>query len=83
MTLRKTGLTPHDLFTLPVVGQCAVQPATHSVAYAVSVADETTNKYNGSIRVVRLSDGIVRTVTEGQHRDLAPQWSADGERLFF
>src|SRR6202165_316430 len=83
MAPRKTALTANDLFTLPVVGQCAVHPAQHSVAYTVSVADRAANKYNGSIRVVRLSDGAVRKFTDGQHRDFAPQWSADGERLFF
>lgn len=83
MTPRTTALTANDLFTLPIVSDCALHPAKHSVAYTVSVADRAANKYNGSIRVVRLSDGVVREFTDGRHRDFAPQWSADGERLFF
>ncbi len=83
-------LGPRDLYSLPIVGWCALHPERTAVAYVVTRLDEEVNAYRGSIRSVPIDDGAIcqspptgRIVTEGSARDQAPQWSADGKKIFF
>lgn len=77
------GLTARQLYSLPIVTGCALSPSKAHAAYVVSRLDEQANAYRGSVRIVRVADGRVQTVTHGTATDGAPQWSVDGAKLFF
>ncbi len=87
-------LGPRDLYSLPIVGWCAVHPQHSAVAYVVTRLDEEANAYRGSIRTVAIPDerAILQSpttgptgaiLTKGSARDQAPQWSVDGKKIFF
>ncbi len=76
-------LRPQALYSLPIVGGCALHPGGSSVAYVVTTADEASNAYRGSVRIVDLASGEIRSLTQASARDGAPRWSADGSGLFF
>src|ERR1700737_4954686 len=77
------GVAPSHLYSLPIVGGCALDPSKTLVAYVVTSLDETSNAYRGCVKVMKLSDGEVRELTHGTAHDGTPQWSADGSSLFF
>src|ERR1700680_408110 len=78
-----SGVDPRHLYSLPIVGGCALDPSKTFVAYVVTSLDETSNGYRGRINVMKLADGKVRELTHGTARDGTPHWSADGSSLFF
>ncbi|HEV2879359.1 MAG TPA: S9 family peptidase [Candidatus Eremiobacteraceae bacterium] len=77
------SISARHLYSLPVVSGCALDPSKTFVAYVVTTLDEASNTYRGSIKVVGLADGQVRTLSQGTARDGAPRWSADGSSLIF
>ncbi|MDQ6767575.1 MAG: S9 family peptidase [Candidatus Eremiobacteraeota bacterium] len=76
-------MSARHLYSLPIVGGCALDPSAMRIAFVVTTLDEEANAYRGSLRIVNLHDGETRTITHGTARDGAPQWSADGKALFF
>jgi dipeptidyl aminopeptidase/acylaminoacyl peptidase len=89
LTAVHARVSPRDLFTLPIVGWCALRPDKTAAAYVVTRLHEEANKYLGTVKLVRLpeprSDTSPATIelTNGSARDLAPQWSSDGSSVFF
>lgn len=78
----RAALQPRSLFSLQVVGACALNAAKDAVAFIVTGMDEAANAYRSSVCVCSLA-GEARVITDGSARDQAPQWSADGKELFF
>ncbi len=76
-------LTAADLCSLPVVSGCALSPSAKLVAFVVTTIDEASNGYKGSIKVLDLESGQSTVCTTAIARDGVPQWSADGQHLFF
>jgi len=87
-------LGPRDLYSLPIVGWCALHPERTSLAYVVTRLDEEANAYRGSVRLLLIDPGRLdsrplqfredaKVLTPGNARDQAPQWSADGKKIFF
>jgi dipeptidyl aminopeptidase/acylaminoacyl peptidase len=89
----KAHVGPRDLYSLPITGWCALNPARTAVAYAVTKLHEEANAYRGCIKVLQLpaqgakvqapASPMPLALTDWTARDQAPQWSCDGSRLFF
>jgi dipeptidyl aminopeptidase/acylaminoacyl peptidase len=84
----KARVGPHDLYTLPITGWCALNPARTAVAYAVTRLNEEANAYRCSIKLLQVpvqaaTSAMPVALTDGAARDQAPQWSFDGSKLFF
>jgi len=79
-----SGISPADLYSLPVVSGVSVHPSGRSAAYVVTTMNREDDAYVGSIRVAALhDDGGSRIYTRGTARDLQPRWSPQGDRFLF
>ncbi|MBV8597177.1 MAG: PD40 domain-containing protein, partial [Candidatus Eremiobacteraeota bacterium] len=76
-------VTARHLYTLPVVGGCALDRSRSRMAYCVTTMDEAVNAYRGSVCVLDLASNATHTYTHATARDSTVRWSADGASLFF
>ena len=78
------GLTIEALHSLDRVGAPVVSPAGDKVAYVVREADLEANGGDRNIFILNLADGAApMRLTDAPEGDGAPQWSPDGETVFF
>ncbi len=77
-------MLPSDLAALVNVGQPAVSPDGHTIAFVVSRVDEEDNTYRSQIWLAA-DDGASPPLpfTSGEFKDANPTWSPDGGRLAF
>lgn len=78
------GLTIETLQSLDRVGAPTASPGGDRVAYVVRKADLEANRGVTDIFILELADGAEpRRLTDAPESDSAPQWSPDGETVFF
>ena len=83
MAVLASQVVPEDLFSLPLVHGVALDARGERAAFVVTKMSADDDEYVGSIRVVSIRDGSVRTFTRGSARDLQPRFTPDGQRLLF
>ncbi len=78
------GLTIETLHSLDRVGGPTASPTGERVAFVVREADLEGNRGDSNIYVLDLNDGAEpRRLTDAPEGDSEPQWSQDGETVFF
>jgi dipeptidyl aminopeptidase/acylaminoacyl peptidase len=77
-------MKPSDIGALLTVGEPAVSPDGHLIAFVVTRVDEEANDYRSQVWLAA-ADGASppRAFTAGEHKDGHPTWSPDGSRLAF
>lgn len=78
------GLTIETLQSLDRVGGPVASPGGDKVAYVVREADLEANSGDANIFVLALAEGAEpMRLTDAPESDSEPQWSSDGETIFF
>ena len=77
------ALSPEDIYLLQCVTDVQLSPNGLQVAYVVKTADRERDRYRSRIAVVDVDSGRSEQRSEGEHEDVAPRWSPDGESLAF
>ncbi len=79
------GLEPRDLASLARLSDPQVSPDGQTVAFVVTETDLEANKRRSDVWLLDLGrrDAKPRRLTEDAANDSAPQWSADGEWVWF
>lgn len=77
------GFTATDLVQLDRVGSPALSPDGKTVAYTLREADLAANKARTGLWRVPVAGGAPQRLTGTSSTDVEPQWSADGQWLYF
>ncbi|WP_405240224.1 S9 family peptidase [Lentisalinibacter orientalis] len=78
------GLTGDDLVELKRLSEPAVAPDRSAVAYTLRETDRAADRGRTDIWLLALQeDAAPRRLTNHPENDTSPQWSPDGERLYF
>ena len=79
------GFTAHDLVTLNRVSEPALSPDGKWLAYALRETDMEANKGRFDLFVLNLEEkgAQPRRLAADPAADTSPQWSADGQHLYF
>lgn len=78
------GLTIEALQSLDRVASPVASPRGDKIAYVVREADLKANRGDANIFVLELAEGATPTrLTDATESDSEPQWSPDGETIFF
>ena len=80
---KKRPMKLDDLFKLKAVGAVAISPDGTKVAFELKRFDLQENKNFVNIMLVDVGGPKPRPLTCGNHVDLRPRWSPDGQRLAF
>jgi len=75
--------TVHELLKLKRVSDPQPSPDGKTVAFVVTVIDETSNTRNSDVWLVSAEGGNTRQLTHGKGSDDTPRWSPDGKSLAF
>ncbi|GAA2263957.1 S9 family peptidase [Actinomadura luteofluorescens] len=78
------GMLPRHIAEMPTVAQPAVSPDGRWVLVVLQRADEQANRYRSGLWLVA-ADGTTppRPFSDGEHSDMNPCWSPQGDRVAF
>lgn len=76
-------LTPETLWKLGRVGEAALSPDGKTVVYTVRTFDLHSNKGNTDIYKIPVTGGQPTLLAGESADETAPQWSADGKKIYF
>ena len=82
-TLAQKPLNPSDVYSIHQVGSPDVSNDGRWVAYVVSTADSTTDKYNDDVWMAATDGAAVVQVTHSKEDENKPKWSPDNKWLAF
>ncbi|WP_405223663.1 S9 family peptidase [Lentisalinibacter sediminis] len=78
------GLTADDLVELKRLSEPAVAPDRSAAAYTLRETDREADRGRTDIWLLPLrGDAVPRRLTNHPENDTSPQWSPDGQRLYF
>ncbi|MFQ5807224.1 MAG: TolB family protein, partial [Phycisphaerae bacterium] len=81
--VRDHDITVEDYATVAVISDCAMSPDGAHVVYVDLRWDESTDKRNADLWAVPTGGGEARRLTFDPASDSWPQWSPDGEWIYF
>lgn len=76
-------LTPEVMWKMRRAGSSSLSPDGGTLLYAVTDYSMQENRGVTSICTQRIDDRSVRCLTDGSSNNTAPQWSADGKKIYF
>ncbi|MBT8295124.1 MAG: S9 family peptidase, partial [Gramella sp.] len=79
----KTELQLLDIFDYEYVSDPQISPNGERIVYVRNFKDIMTDKNLSNLWIVNTDGSQNRPLTSGNHNDLNPRWSNDGERLVF
>lgn len=77
------GIEAADLYRLVSVADPRLSPDGTQVAFVHTKIDQEKNDYVSNIFVYQLQKGTWARWTHGEHRNISPRWSPDGQYLAF
>ncbi|NBB91851.1 MAG: prolyl oligopeptidase family serine peptidase [Gammaproteobacteria bacterium] len=75
--------TLEDLFAMEWASDPQIAPDGESVVYVRNFADRQADRWRSNLWRIGADGDAHRPLTSGMHRDLAPRFSPDGERVAF
>ncbi|HEA31363.1 MAG TPA: S9 family peptidase [Leeuwenhoekiella sp.] len=79
----KATLEPIDIFDMEYVSDPQISPNGGKVIYVRNFKDIMTDKNLSNLWIINADGSQNRPLTTGNHNDIAPHWSHDGEKIIF
>ncbi|MCM1151790.1 MAG: S9 family peptidase [Alistipes sp.] len=76
-------LTPDVMWKMRRAGSSSLSPDGTRLLYAVTEYDMAENRGITTLWIEEIADGTCRRLTDYASNNAAPQWSADGETIYF
>lgn len=79
----KRSITAEDLYHFNLITYAEISPDGERAVYALQRVEEKSEKKYSNLWMVPTSGGDPQQFTVGDHKDLMPRWSPDGQTLAF